>query len=246
MVKMSEAEKNMAWEAAQAAKKQAALGLAQPSHPMPAAANGPSTIPGRLLVSNLHPSLTEADLRPIFDNFGPLGYISIQRDASGNSLGSAILQYQSAANAASARDSLSDNLDIQGMKMHIVDAHDYNPTIATAAGAALASMTGGGGGAAPEGAVVEERLDVDADDGGGLKMTAQSRAQLMSRLAATAGIEMPHVQQSYGMGGPMVAPQSIQGREVPIELALEQGVMGPASPIPTQCLLLKNMFDPAQ
>ena len=29
-------------------------------------------------------------------------------------------------------------------------------------------------------------------------------------------------------------------------LALEQGVLGPASPIPTQCLLLKNMFDPAE
>lgn len=29
-------------------------------------------------------------------------------------------------------------------------------------------------------------------------------------------------------------------------LALEQGVLGPASPIPTPCVLLKNMFDPAQ
>ena len=29
-------------------------------------------------------------------------------------------------------------------------------------------------------------------------------------------------------------------------LALEQGVLGPASPIPTQCLLLKNMFNPAE
>ena len=29
-------------------------------------------------------------------------------------------------------------------------------------------------------------------------------------------------------------------------LALEQGLLGPASPIPTQCLLLKNMFNPAE
>lgn len=29
-------------------------------------------------------------------------------------------------------------------------------------------------------------------------------------------------------------------------LAMEQGILGPASPIPTQCLLLKNMFDPKE
>lgn len=34
--------------------------------------------------------------------------------------------------------------------------------------------------------------------------------------------------------------------QVPSGLALEQGMLGPASPIPTQCLLLKNMFDPAE
>ena len=29
------------------------------------------------------------------------------------------------------------------------------------------------------------------------------------------------------------------------DLSLQQGLLGPASPIPTACLLLKNMFDPA-
>lgn len=29
-------------------------------------------------------------------------------------------------------------------------------------------------------------------------------------------------------------------------LSMEQGILGPASPIPTQCLLLKNMFDPKE
>lgn len=29
-------------------------------------------------------------------------------------------------------------------------------------------------------------------------------------------------------------------------LAMEQGILGPSSPIPTQCLLLKNMFDPKE
>jgi RNA-binding protein 39 len=30
------------------------------------------------------------------------------------------------------------------------------------------------------------------------------------------------------------------------DLSLQQGLLGPASPIPTQCLLLKNMFDASQ
>jgi RNA-binding protein 39 len=33
---------------------------------------------------------------------------------------------------------------------------------------------------------------------------------------------------------------------MPTALALEQGLLGPASPIPTQCLLLKNMFAPEE
>ena len=29
-------------------------------------------------------------------------------------------------------------------------------------------------------------------------------------------------------------------------LKLEQGILGPASPIPSPCLLLKNMFNPSE
>ncbi len=29
-------------------------------------------------------------------------------------------------------------------------------------------------------------------------------------------------------------------------LQLEQGILGPASPIPSPCLLLKNMFNPSE
>lgn len=236
MVKGSEAEKNMAWEAAQAAKRQAAMGISAA-----AAAPAAGTVPGRLLVSNLHPSLTEADLRPIFDNFGPVDFMMLQRDAMGVSQGTAILQYQNAAHATSARDNLSGVLDIQGMKIMLIDAPlEYNPAMAGVPGVTVPGMSGA---AAP--AVVEERLDVDADDGGGMRMTAQSRVELMSRLAANAGIEVPQL-PTYGMGGPMGPAVGQPAGGVPQELAMEQGVLGPASPIPTQCLLIKNMFDPAE
>ncbi len=62
----------------------------------------------------------------------------------------------------------------------------------------------------------------------------------MNKLAANAGLDVSNVPQ---IPLPQVAPQQPL---VPAALALEQGLLGPASPIPTQCLLLKNMFDPAE
>ncbi len=44
----------------------------------------------------------------------------------------------------------------------------------------------------------------------------------------------------------VVAAPSMQAGTPDASLALEQGVLGPASPIPTPCLLLKNMFNPAE
>lgn len=44
----------------------------------------------------------------------------------------------------------------------------------------------------------------------------------------------------------VVAGQAGQAGAPDAALALEQGVLGPASPIPTVCLLLKNMFNPAE
>ena len=62
----------------------------------------------------------------------------------------------------------------------------------------------------------------------------------MSKLAANAGLDVSNVPQ---IPQPMMPTAQMQ---VPEALALEQGLLGPASPIPTQCLLLKNMFDPAE
>jgi hypothetical protein len=48
--------------------------------------------PCRLAVANLLPSITEPDLKPIFDPFGAVDSVLMQRDAAGHSLGLAIVQ----------------------------------------------------------------------------------------------------------------------------------------------------------
>jgi RNA-binding protein 39 len=41
-------------------------------------------------------------------------------------------------------------------------------------------------------------------------------------------------------------PGAVPGAVPGMDLSLDQGLLGPPSPIPTNCLLLKNMFDAAQ
>ena len=286
MVKMSEAEKNTAWEAAQAAKKHAA------SHPADATTDrGPAAaaaaaaaslegaaargMPGRLLVSNLPVNIVEADLRRVFDPFGAVDFLTVQRDGMGSSQGVALVQYRNGTDASVAAEKLNEGaIELApGMIMRIVPAPlDFNPlaaaitTTGTTTTTTTATINGGAGGGGvvqgsgvlpgstavllPDPSAFEERIDVDADDGGGLRLTAQSRIALMSRLAATAGIEVPQMMTSggygnmFGGGGAAAVAAATAAGVAAADLALEQGVLGPASPIPTQCLLLKNMFDP--
>ena len=120
------------------------------------------------------------------------------------------------------------------------------PMPAVNAADVLAQMMGPGGGlplaaAAPPPDMpvsVPESLTETAE-GGGIKLTGQSRAALMTKLAANAGLDVSNVPQ-------IPLPQQPQGPAVPDAVSFEQGVLGPASPIPTQCLLLKNMFAPEE
>ncbi|GLC42235.1 hypothetical protein PLESTB_000645800 [Pleodorina starrii] len=82
---------------------------------------------------------------------------------------------------------------------------------------------------------------------GGLKLTSDRRQALMARLASSAGLQ-PVAPALPGMAVPGAAaamPAAPAGPKLDPSLGLIQSVLGPASPIPTPCLLIKNMFDPA-
>jgi hypothetical protein len=66
----------------------------------------------------------------------------------------------------------------------------------------------------------------------------------LSSMAAAAAAAVPGLTaavQPVGMPLPGM-PGAVPG----IDLSLDQGLLGPPSPIPTNCLLLKNMFDATQ
>ena len=207
MVKPSEAEKNVAWHTEQAAKK--------------LAKEGSEGHAGKVDVGNIHPSLTEEFLKPIFEPFGPVFSVHLNRDERGVSLGTAVVQFVNHADAVEAVRELVNKIDIQGMVMKL----ELMSSRASSHG-----VVGNG---------IEERIDVDADDGGGMKLSAQSRVELMNKLAANAGIEVPKMPQSF------ILPNNTNN-DKDDDVALLQGVLGPASPIPTTCVLVKNAFDPSQ
>lgn len=204
MVKPSEAEKNVAWHTAKAAKKaQQEGGILQEGG-------------GKVKLSNIHPSLTEDFLKPIFEPFGAV--FSVNLDSS---KGSAIVQFVHVGDAAQAVAELKDKVDIQGMVMRLELLEGSQEFMDTNA------------------KFIEERIDVDADDGGGMRLSAQSRVELMNKLAANAGIEVPKLPQTW------IVQNKNDGLQDD-DISLIQGVLGPASPIPTACVLIKNAFDPAE
>lgn len=92
--------------------------------------------------------------------------------------------------------------------------------------------------------VINELDEADDEGKGGVKLDAQKRMALMQRLAATAGISGPapsQVLQPTLAAAPAAAAAAATGTG-----SWDQGFLGPASPIPTPCLLLKNMFDAAE
>lgn len=221
MVKSSEAEKNVAWHSQQAAKK---AGKA-----VDVVISG-----GRIVLRNVHPTLNQDLLKPIFEPFGPVVSVSVDRAKSeGGNLTGAV-QFVNPEDAATAVKSLEGEIDISGVVMEL----EIDSQSKSAATPAVVSADDQGN----EKAQDVERLDTDAKDGGGMRLTAQSRVELMNKLAANAGIEVPKMPDLY------LNLQQLSGQTVndgfDEDVQLTQGMLGPSSPIPTPCLLLKNAFDP--
>uniref|UniRef100_A0ACD5TTX3 Uncharacterized protein n=1 Tax=Avena sativa TaxID=4498 RepID=A0ACD5TTX3_AVESA len=219
MVKPSEAEKN----------------LVQSTATSSLAASGGAR---KLYVGNLHSNITEEQLRQVFEPFGLVELVQLPVDPlTGLCKGFGFVQFARLEDAKAAQ-SLNGQLDIAGRVIKV--------SAVTEQGGVQASGATAG--------------DLDDDEGGGLALNASSRALLMQKLdrsgvttSLTSGMGATGLNTSMALapvsvlGAPTATPllQStvpglglIPGASLPVIQSID---MAP----PSECLLLKNMFDPA-
>ncbi|CAA3010332.1 RNA-binding protein 39 [Olea europaea subsp. europaea] len=185
----------------------------------------------KLYVGNLHFNMTEFQLKQIFEAFGPVELVQLPSDPeTGHCKGFGFVQFAQLEHAKAAQ-SLNGKLEIAGRTIKVSSVTDHVGV--QDAGAKTA--------------------DFDDDDGGGLALNAQSRTLLMQKLDRS-GIASSVV-------GPLGGVPGLNGSatsQAAISLPLNPATVLPTPVLPTpvvsmapepignpsECLLLKNMFDP--
>ncbi|XP_039038171.1 RNA-binding protein 39-like [Hibiscus syriacus] len=230
MVKPSEAEKN----------------LVQPTTSVAAGHTGQFAAGGRrLYVGNLHFNITEEQLRQVFEPFGTVELVQLPPDETGHCKGFGFVQFARLEDAKNALN-LNGQLEIGGRVIKVSTVTDQGPLQDAGTNAA----------------------DLD-DDEGGLSLNSSSRALLMAKLdrsgtasSITGSIGMPFNSTSHSattapiLGAAPLAqslvPATLQA-SIPTISGLPGGLQIPTNGIPiidtigvpSECLLLKNMFDPS-
>ncbi|CAL5341326.1 RNA-binding protein 39-like [Camellia sinensis] len=237
MVKPSEAEKNLVQSTTSAAG--VAGGLIGPY----------SGGARRLYVGNLHFNIKEDQLRQVFESFGNVELVQLPTDPeTGNSKGFGFVQFARLEDARAAQ-SLNGQLEIAGQIIKVSAITDQ-------VGMQDVGVNAG---------------DFDDDDeGSGLALNARSRALLMQKLdrsgtaSSIAGSPSTTVANSPGFAlptasilgatpavPPLISP--LVQASVPVLAGLpSSGLSVPTVTVPSfdtigvpsECLLLKNMFDP--
>ncbi|CAO2815637.1 unnamed protein product [Amaranthus hypochondriacus] len=216
MVKPSEAEKNLVQSTSTTAAGLTASGAAR-----------------RLYVGNLVPNITEDQLRVVFEAFGTIELVQLPRDEAGLCKGFAFIQFARLEDAKAAQ-SLNGQLDIGGRVMKVSAVTDQP-------GMQDAGATTG---------------DLDDDEGGGFALNASSRQQLMLKLdrsgnvTSVPGSLASSAADSTSVSMPsMLVPGAAPGVSPIVQPAVSAfgGIPPPVADtvgVPSECLLLKNMFDP--
>ncbi|KAG5437405.1 hypothetical protein PCANB_000836 [Pneumocystis canis] len=180
----------------------------------------------RLYVGNIHFNLTEDDLRQIFEPFGELEFVQLQKEPdTGRSRGYGFVQ-----DPAQARDALEkmNGFELAGRAIRVGLGNDkFTPETTSAVLARFSGFTGSAfenksrGGTERIGGPRDGSSSVSLDDNeaGGVSFNNISRDALMRKLAREEGKE------SIGLIPPKPTP-SIQ--------------------MTSRCVLLKNMFNPQE
>lgn len=182
----------------------------------------------RLYVGNIHFNLTEDDLRQIFEPFGELEFVQLQKEPdTGRSRGYGFVQYRDPAQARDALEKMN-GFELAGRAIRVGLGNDkFTPESTSAVLARFSGFTGSAfenknrGGTERIGGPRDGSSSVSLDDNeaGGVSFNNISRDALMRKLAREEGKE------SIGLAPPKPTP---------------------AVQMTSRCVLLKNMFNPQE
>ncbi|KAK0732714.1 hypothetical protein B0T21DRAFT_412877 [Apiosordaria backusii] len=211
--------------------------------------NHPNSIPfHRLYVGNIHFSITEQDLQNVFEPFGELEFVQLQKDDTGRSRGYGFVQFRDATQAREALEKMN-GFDLAGRPIRVGLGNDKFTPESTANLLQRfqgqnqqfqgSSFSGAGGRGPPTsnfdraGARDNEKgtgaSALDDTDVAGVNFNNYSRDALMRKLARTdEPISAPSDRQ-------IAKPKTEIKPNLPINVNMA-----------SRCVVLHNMFDPAE
>ncbi|KAI1427471.1 hypothetical protein F5Y12DRAFT_712007 [Xylaria sp. FL1777] len=202
----------------------------------------------RLYVGNIHFSITEQDLQNVFEPFGELEFVQLQKDDTGRSRGYGFVQFRDADQAREALEKMN-GFDLAGRPIRVGLGNDKFTPESTAnllqrfqgqnqpyQGSAFS----GAGGRGPQTSGFDRAGGRDNDkatgasalddtDVAGVNFNNYSRDALMRKLARTD--EPSNGTQNEG---PIVKPKT-EAKPLPVKVNMA-----------SRCVVLHNMFDPTE
>ncbi|ETP42815.1 hypothetical protein F442_10283 [Phytophthora nicotianae P10297] len=240
MIKASEAEKNFA------AKKDSVMNATVASSGSLTDASGAGlagaiagggmsasalSAASRIYCGNLHTNITEDDLRIVFQSFGEVLSVTINRDEMGRSKGFSFIQFSSPQEANFAL-SKGNGLELAGNYLRLGPVNEN--AVSNRAGTASMDNSATGG-----------RWKLEDEEGAGLSMNAQSRSALMAKLAGNDVNLFPSMSGAGGYAASTTAytnstaATAAQRAEQATALMSSTEIEGSES----FCFVVKNMFD---
>lgn len=223
-----------------------------------AAGSNPNQIPfHRLYVGNIHFSITESDLQNVFEPFGELEFVQLQKEEQGRSRGYGFVQFRDPNQAREALEKMN-GFDLAGRPIRVGLGNDKFTPESTASllqrfqgqshqqqfqGSAF-SGAGGRGPQASSGSNFDRGGGRDNDKGsggasalddtdvGGVNFNNYSRDALMRKLARTD--EPAPAAKGRDERREILKPKT-ETKPLPVNVNMA-----------SRCVVLKNMFDPAE
>ncbi|TVY58315.1 RNA-binding protein rsd1 [Lachnellula cervina] len=223
-----------------------------------ATGNNPNQIPfHRLYVGNIHFSITESDLQNVFEPFGELEFVQLQKEEQGRSRGYGFVQFRDPNQAREALEKMN-GFDLAGRPIRVGLGNDKFTPESTASllqrfqgqshqqqfqGSAF-SGAGGRGPQAASGSNFDRAGGRDNDKGaggasalddtdvGGVNFNNYSRDALMRKLART---DEPAPTSNGRDERREISKPKTETKPLPVNVNMA-----------SRCVVLKNMFDPTE